>query len=56
MFSGYLPQEPQLDPSKDVLGNAMDGVAEKKAMLDRYSELAMNYSDASAGSPRPSFW
>ncbi len=45
---GYLQQEPQLDPSKDVLGNAMDGVAEKKAMLDRYNELAMNYSDETA--------
>ncbi len=45
---GYLPQEPQLDPSKDVMGNAMEGVAEKKAMLDRYNELAMNYSDETA--------
>ena len=45
---GFLPQEPQLDPTKDVLGNAMDGVAEKKAMLDRYNELAMNYSDETA--------
>jgi ATP-binding cassette ChvD family protein len=45
---GYLPQEPQLDPSKDVLGNAMEGVAEKKAMLDRYNEIAMNYSDETA--------
>lgn len=45
---GYLPQEPQLDPQKDVLGNAMEGVAEKKAMLDRYNELAMNYSEETA--------
>ena len=45
---GYLPQEPQLDETKDVLGNAMEGVAEKKAMLDRYNELAMNYSDETA--------
>ncbi|MBT3069741.1 energy-dependent translational throttle protein EttA [Rhodomicrobium sp. Az07] len=45
---GYLPQEPHLDASKDVLGNAMDGVADKKAMLDRYNELAMNYSDETA--------
>ncbi len=45
---GFLPQEPQLNPAKDVLGNAMEGVAEKKAMLDRYNELAMNYSDESA--------
>jgi ATP-binding cassette ChvD family protein len=45
---GYLPQEPQLDETKDVLGNAMEGVSEKKAMLDRYNELAMNYSDEAA--------
>ncbi|HZV21676.1 MAG TPA: energy-dependent translational throttle protein EttA [Hyphomicrobiales bacterium] len=45
---GYLPQEPQLNPKKDVLGNAMEGVAEKKTMLDRYNELAMNYSDDTA--------
>ncbi len=45
---GYLPQEPQLHPDMDVLGNAMEGVAEKKAMLDRYNELAMNYSDETA--------
>ncbi len=45
---GYLPQEPELDPTKDVLGNAMEGVAEKKAMLDRYNELAMNYSEETA--------
>jgi ATP-binding cassette ChvD family protein len=45
---GYLSQEPQLDASKDVMGNAMEGVAEKKAMLDRYNELAVNYSDESA--------
>ena len=45
---GYLSQEPQLDPSKDALGNAMEGVAEKKALLDRYNELAMNYSEETA--------
>ena len=45
---GYLAQEPQLDPSKDVLGNAMEGVAEKKAILDRYNEIAANYSDDTA--------
>ncbi len=44
----YLPQEPELDPSKDVMGNAMEGVAEKQAMLERYNELAMNYSDENA--------
>ncbi|HUJ37417.1 MAG TPA: energy-dependent translational throttle protein EttA, partial [Hyphomicrobium sp.] len=45
---GYLPQEPELDPEKDVLGNAMEGVAEKKALVDRYNELAANYSDETA--------
>src|SRR5215475_1068316 len=45
---GYLPQEPQLDASKTVLENVMEGVAEKKAILDRYNELMMNYSDETA--------
>ncbi len=45
---GFLPQEPQLDPSKDVMGNVMEGVAAQKAKLDRYNELAMNYSDETA--------
>ena len=45
---GYLPQEPQLDPSKDVVGNVMEGVAAKKAIIDRYNELMMNYSDETA--------
>ena len=45
---GYLPQEPVLDETKDVTGNVMEGVAEKKAKLDRYNELAMNYSDETA--------
>ena len=45
---GYLPQEPQLDPTKSVRENVMEGVAEKQAMLDRYNELAMNYSDETA--------
>jgi energy-dependent translational throttle protein EttA len=45
---GYLPQEPVLDESKDVTGNVMEGVAEKKAKLDRYNELAVNYSDDTA--------
>ena len=39
---GYLPQEPELHADKDVLGNAMEGVAEKKALLERYNELAAN--------------
>ncbi|ENS83418.1 energy-dependent translational throttle protein EttA [Brucella melitensis] len=45
---GYLPQEPELDPSKDVLGNVMEGVADKNAIIDRYNELMMNYSDETA--------
>ncbi|MGD9802165.1 MAG: energy-dependent translational throttle protein EttA [Hyphomicrobiaceae bacterium] len=45
---GYLPQEPELDAEKDVLGNAMEGVAEKKAKIDRYNEIAANYSDETA--------
>ncbi|MDP3545328.1 MAG: energy-dependent translational throttle protein EttA [Phreatobacter sp.] len=45
---GYLPQEPQLDTSLNVRENVMLGVAKKKAILDRYNELAMNYSDESA--------
>lgn len=45
---GYLPQEPHLDETLDVRGNVMLGVAEKKAVLDRYNELAMNYSDETA--------
>ena len=45
---GYLPQEPVLNENKDVTGNVMEGVAEKKAKLDRYNELAVNYSDETA--------
>jgi ATP-binding cassette ChvD family protein len=45
---GYLPQEPELDPALDVKGNAMLGVKEKQAILDRYNELAVNYSDETA--------
>ncbi len=45
---GYLPQEPQLDPSLTVRENVMLAVADKKAILDRYNELAMNYSDETA--------
>ncbi len=45
---GYLPQEPELDPALDAKGNAMLGVKDKQAILDRYNELAMNYSDDTA--------
>ncbi|MCO8146198.1 energy-dependent translational throttle protein EttA [Rhodovulum tesquicola] len=47
---GYLPQEPELDPALNVRGNVMEGVAQKKAKLDRFNEIAMQvaeeYSDA----------
>ncbi len=45
---GYLAQEPQLDAGKSVRDNVMEGVAAKKALLDRYNEIAANYSDETA--------
>ncbi len=45
---GYLEQEPQLDSKKTVRENVMEGVAAKKALLDRYNEIASNYSDETA--------
>ncbi len=45
---GMLQQEPGLDESKDVLGNVEDGVRETKDLLERFNELAANYSDATA--------
>jgi len=45
---GFLPQEPQLDPAKTVRENVMEGVAAQRALLDRYNELAANYSDETA--------
>jgi ATP-binding cassette ChvD family protein len=45
---GYLEQEPHLDPAKSVRENVMLGVAKQKAILDRYNELAMNYSEETA--------
>jgi ATP-binding cassette ChvD family protein len=45
---GFLPQEPQLDADLNVRENVMLGVADKKAILDRYNDLAMNYSDETA--------
>ncbi|WP_162652654.1 energy-dependent translational throttle protein EttA [Lentilitoribacter sp. Alg239-R112] len=45
---GYLPQEPHLDQSKTVAENVMEGVADKKAIIDKYNELMMNYSDETA--------
>ncbi|HKH88805.1 MAG TPA: energy-dependent translational throttle protein EttA [Acidimicrobiales bacterium] len=47
---GFLSQEPQLDPDKDVLGNVSDGVAETKALLDRYNEVC-----AAMGEPEADF-
>src|SRR6187455_57713 len=45
---GYLEQEPHLDAAKSVRENVMEGVAKQKAILDRYNELAMNYSEETA--------
>src|SRR5215468_9982556 len=45
---GYLEQEPQVDPQKSVRENVMEGVAPQKAIIDRYNELAMNYSEETA--------
>ncbi len=45
---GYLAQEPQLDGSKSVRENVMEGLAAQKAIVDRYNELAVNYSDETA--------
>ncbi|MBI2717549.1 MAG: energy-dependent translational throttle protein EttA [Rhizobiales bacterium] len=45
---GYLEQEPQLDPALDVMGNVMEGVAAKKAILDQYHALMADYSDDNA--------
>ncbi|RTL92101.1 energy-dependent translational throttle protein EttA [Ancylobacter rudongensis] len=45
---GYLPQEPLLDPTLSVRENVMLGVAKQKGILDRYNELAMNYSEETA--------
>jgi ATP-binding cassette ChvD family protein len=45
---GYLAQEPELDPALNVFGNIMEGVAKKTAIIERYNELMMNYSDETA--------
>jgi ATP-binding cassette ChvD family protein len=45
---GYLAQEPQLDAAKTVRENVMEGCAAQKAVLDRYNEIAANYSDETA--------
>jgi len=46
--TGYLPQEPQLDPTKNVRDNVMEGVAKKQALVDRFNEIAANYTDETA--------
>src|SRR5436305_2324295 len=45
---GYLPQEPQLDPGKDVLGNVAEGMGETKALLDRFNEVCEAMADPEA--------
>ncbi len=42
---GYLPQEPELDPDKDVRGNVEDGVAGTKALVDRFNEISMQFAE-----------
>jgi ATP-binding cassette ChvD family protein len=42
---GYLPQEPQLDPDKDVRGNVEEGVAETKQLVDRFNEISMKFAE-----------
>ena len=43
--AGYLPQEPILDPNKDVRGNVEEGVAETKALMDRFNEVSMKFGE-----------
>src|SRR5881397_3060411 len=45
---GFLPQEPSLDPSKDVMGNVAEGVGEAKGLLDRYNEVCEAMGDPDA--------
>ncbi|HET8648649.1 MAG TPA: energy-dependent translational throttle protein EttA [Gemmatimonadales bacterium] len=42
---GYLPQEPQLDPARDVRGNVMDGVRDKQAMLEEFNEISLKFAE-----------
>ena len=42
---GYLPQEPQLDPAKDVRGNVMDGVRDQQALLDQFNEISLRFAE-----------
>ncbi|MBL6620116.1 MAG: energy-dependent translational throttle protein EttA [Ilumatobacteraceae bacterium] len=45
---GYLAQEPELDPAKDVRGNVMDGVVEVQSIIDRYNEVMAMWADPDA--------
>ena len=45
---GFLPQEPQLDPAKDVLGNVSDGIGETKALVERFNEVCASFGDPDA--------
>ena len=45
---GYLPQEPELDPEKDVAGNVFEGVAEVKSLLDRFEEVSAGFAEEDA--------
>ena len=45
---GYLAQEPELDPTKDVKGNVMDGVAEVQSLIDQYNAVMAAWSDPDA--------
>ena len=42
---GYLPQEPELDPAKDVRGNVEEGVGETKSLLDRFNEISERFAE-----------
>ena len=42
---GFLPQEPELDPAKDVLGNVMEAMAETRALLDRFNEVSARFAE-----------
>src|SRR6185437_11989549 len=43
---GFLPQEPTLDPAKDVAGNVMEGLAETKALIDRFEAVSARFAEA----------
>jgi ATPase subunit of ABC transporter with duplicated ATPase domains len=53
---GFLPQEPELDPEKDVAGNVLEGLAETKALVDRFEEVSLRFGEelSSDAIPPPS--